>query len=69
LGSGFKRYAFTEFEHRILYLTRLKDAVYILHAFEKKTRKTAKADLDLARSRLKEVLNTRRAARRSWNTE
>jgi phage-related protein len=59
----------TDLEHRILYVTRLKEAVYVLHAFEKKARKTAKADLEVARSRLKYLLNTRRAAHRSRNTE
>ena len=37
--------------YRVLYLAKIRDAVYILHAFQKKTRKTTKADLDLARSR------------------
>ena len=30
------------------------DAVYVLHAFQKKTRQTAKRDVDLAKSRLQE---------------
>lgn len=49
-------------EHRVFYVAKFEEAVYVLHAFEKKTRKTAKADLDLARSRLRELLRTRRAA-------
>lgn len=33
---------------RVLYVANLADAVYVLHAFQKKTRATAKRDLDLA---------------------
>jgi len=35
----------------------------LLHAFEKKSRRTAKVDLDLARSRLKEVEALRRGSK------
>ncbi len=42
-------------EHRVLYLAQLADAVYVLHAFEKKTRKTAQSDIDLARRRLRQL--------------
>ena len=49
-------------EHRKFYVAKFEEAVYVLHAFEKKTRKTPKPDLDLARSRLRELLRTRRVA-------
>ena len=38
---------------RILYVASLPDAVYVLHAFQKKTQKTAKRELDLAALRLR----------------
>ena len=34
--------------YRVIYVARFEEAVYVLHAFEKKTRKTRKADIDLA---------------------
>jgi phage-related protein len=34
---------------RIIYVARLVEAVYVLHAFQKKPQPTAKRDLDLAR--------------------
>lgn len=37
---------------RVIYLARLADAVYVLHAFQKKTQATAKRDMDLAKARL-----------------
>jgi phage-related protein len=42
-------------EHRIIFIAKFEEAVYVLHAFEKKSRRTRKADLDLARARLREV--------------
>ena len=40
-------------QYRVIYLATLPDAVYILHAFQKKTRKTRRSDIELARKRLK----------------
>ena len=40
---------------RILYVTKIAEAIYVLHAFQKKTQQTAKRDLDLAAQRLKEL--------------
>jgi phage-related protein len=37
--------------YRVIYVARFADAVYVLHAFHKKTQKTARADLDLAKQR------------------
>ncbi len=38
---------------RLLYIASFADAVYVLHAFQKKTQKTAKRELDIAASRLR----------------
>ncbi|MBI2964049.1 MAG: type II toxin-antitoxin system RelE/ParE family toxin [Deltaproteobacteria bacterium] len=59
----------TKLEHRVLYVTRLEESIYVLHAFEKKARKTAREDIELARTRLKALLNARRTARKSRNWE
>ena len=40
---------------RVIYVTRIEDAIYVLHAFQKKTQQTAKRDLDLAASRLRQI--------------
>jgi len=40
---------------RVLYIARLKEAVYVLHCFQKKTAKTPKSALELAWTRLREV--------------
>jgi len=40
---------------RVLYVTKIEDAVYVLHIFQKKTQQTAKRDLDLAAARLRQI--------------
>lgn len=41
--------------YRVIYTARLPDAVYVLHAFQKKTQTTAKRDIELAKSRYAEL--------------
>lgn len=41
--------------HRVFYIAKFTKAVYVLHAFEKRTRRTRKADIELAKKRLAEV--------------
>jgi len=47
-------------EYRVIYLATLAEAVYVLHAFAKKTQKTPHAALDVARRRLQLLLSQRR---------
>jgi phage-related protein len=42
-------------EWRVIYIASFSEAVYILHAFRKRTRKTRRADLDLARRRYRQI--------------
>jgi phage-related protein len=42
-------------EWRVIYVAKLRDAVYVLHAFQKKTRKTSGHDIDLARQRYRHI--------------
>ena len=43
----------TGLEHRVFYVATFADSVYVLHAFEKRTSKTRKRDLDLAKTRFR----------------
>ena len=43
----------TGVEHRIVFIAKLAEAVYVLHAFEKRSQRTPKRDLELARQRLR----------------
>ncbi len=40
---------------RVIYTARLADAVYVLHAFQKKTQTTSKRDIEIARTRFAEL--------------
>lgn len=44
-----------ETELRVFYVAKYADTVFVLHAFEKKTRRTSQHDIDLGKERLKEV--------------
>lgn len=52
-----------QLEHRVLYLAKFAEAIYVLHAFEKKTKRTRKVDLDLARRRLRDLEQLRRSTK------
>jgi phage-related protein len=42
--------------YRIIYLARFPEVVYVLHAFQKKTKTTAGRDIDMARKRYTELI-------------
>lgn len=44
----------------VMYVARFKEAVYVLHAFQKKTQKTSRKDLDLAKTRYSEMTSMRK---------
>lgn len=56
-------------EHRVFLVSKFAEAVYVLHAFEKKTQKTPAAALELARQRYRDLVTERRAATRDARTE
>ncbi len=44
---------------RSFYVARFEEAVYVLHVFEKKTQKTAQADIELGRARYRAAVQQR----------
>lgn len=40
---------------RVLYVTRIADAIYVLHAFQKKSQQTDPRDIRLAQMRLRQI--------------
>lgn len=46
--------------YRVIYVAKFAEAVYVLHAFQKKSWKTARIDLELARRRFRSLLEHRR---------
>lgn len=49
----------TRLEHRVLYLAKFDEAIYVVHAFQKRSQRTPKRDVTLARERLREILKQR----------
>lgn len=46
--------------YRAFYVAKFEEAVYVLHAFQKKTKQTAKADIELGQKRYKQLLADRK---------
>jgi phage-related protein len=44
---------------RVIYVARLVEAVYVLHAFQKKTQQTSQRDLEMARARYRDLIRSR----------
>lgn len=42
-------------QYRVIYVAKIENAVYVLHAFQKKTQKARKQDIEIARQRLKAI--------------
>jgi phage-related protein len=46
--------------YRVIYIARLTDAVYVLHAFQKTSEKTPQKEINIAAKRLRELLKDRK---------
>ena len=46
--------------YRVIYTARLADAVYVLHAFQKKTQATSKHDIEMARERFAQLMREKK---------
>jgi phage-related protein len=56
VGAGVKEIRIhTENEYRVFYTAAFQNNVYVLHAFDKKTRKTSRADIGLGKARYRDV--------------
>ena len=51
----------TETEHRVFVVTKFEEAIYVLHAFSKKSRKTPQREINLAKRRYQELVKERLA--------
>jgi len=49
----------THVEHRVLYVASFPEAVYVLHAFEKRSRQMSRSDVELSRRRFADLLRLR----------
>lgn len=58
IGSGVKEIRIRDEAgaFRVVYLAKLEDAVYVLHCFQKKTQETSQQDIDIAKTRFKDLM-------------
>jgi phage-related protein len=49
----------TDDAYRIFYVAKFKEAIYILHAFQKKTQKTSRSDIEVGQQRYKKMIEQR----------
>ena len=49
----------TKVEHRVFYVAKFEESVYVIHAFQKRTRKTSAADIALAQKRFADLIQRR----------
>lgn len=50
----------TEDAYRIFYVARFDEEIYVLHAFQKKTQKTAKQDIQIGQQRYQQMMKERK---------
>ena len=57
IGKGVEEIRVTDESgaYRVIYFARRPEAVYVLHAFQKKTQATAKREIDVARRRFSQL--------------
>ncbi len=61
IASGVReiRVSDTDGIFRVVYIAKFKEAIYVLHAFQKKTQKTSKSDIDAAKKAYKIIVKER----------
>jgi phage-related protein len=59
----------TDDAYRIFYVARFDEAVYVLHAFQKKTQKTSKQDLLIGQQRFREMIEYRKSLEENKSDE
>lgn len=51
----------TEEAYRVFYVAKFAEAVFVLHAFQKKTQKTSKLDIEIGQRRYQQLLQYRKS--------
>jgi phage-related protein len=48
---------------RVMYVAKFEEAIYVLHSFQKASRRTSQRDVDVARARYRAVIGERKTAK------
>lgn len=59
IGAGAIELRFTQEQNIVFYVAKVDEAIYVLHAFEKRSQKTARQDLDTGRARYRQAVAKR----------
>jgi phage-related protein len=60
IGSGVQEIRIrTTDAYRVFYVAKFEEAIYVLHAFQKKTQKTARSNIELGQQRYKQMIQQR----------
>jgi phage-related protein len=61
IGAGVEEIRISEESgaYRVIYMARLAEAVYVIHAFQKKTRATSQRDVEISRERFRQMMRGR----------
>lgn len=61
IGSGVREIRVKEgSQYRVIYVAKFAEAVYVIHVFEKKDNKTRQGDINIAKTRLRDLIRERR---------
>lgn len=52
-------------DHRTFFVAKFEEAIYVLHAFEKRQQKTPKREIALAKTRYQDVIEGRKALKKA----
>lgn len=63
VGSGTKEIRIRDADgiYRVMYVAKFKEAIYVLHCFQKKTEATSKHDKKIAEERYRDIVRKRTA--------
>lgn len=53
-------------QHRVVYVAKFPEAIYVLHAFDKKSEQTPPHDIEVAAARYRQMLAMRESAGLTW---
>ncbi|MGA9069483.1 MAG: type II toxin-antitoxin system RelE/ParE family toxin [Terracidiphilus sp.] len=61
IGAGVEEIRIAEESgaYRVIYTARLAEAIYVIHAFQKKSRTTSQRDVEIARERFRQLMRGR----------
>jgi phage-related protein len=61
IGKGVEEIRiWTKDTYRVFYVAKFGEAIYVLHAFQKKTQKTSRNDIELGQQRYQQLLQQRK---------